>query len=148
MPTPSPRACSSANTRCWWRPCAGSPPAASRWLKTAFMSTAGRAPRFSWQPTSALHDGAPMSKLPTLVLLAALAWPAAHAQDAATPTAASTPPADAEATEEAPRPALEPFVATYEAYNKGDRAGNATMKVVHNGGPQWRVDLGIQGNRG
>src|SRR3546814_6685638 len=41
-----------------------------------------------------------------------------------------------------------PFVATYEAYNKGDLAGNATMKVVHNDGTQWRVDLGIKGNRG
>src|SRR3546814_2732369 len=50
--------------------------------------------------------------------------------------------------EQAPRPALEPFVATYEAYNKGDLAGNATMKVVHNDGTQWRVDLGIKGNRG
>src|SRR3546814_8554949 len=29
-----------------------------------------------------------------------------------------------------------------------DLAGNATMKVVHNEGAQWRVDLGIKGNRG
>lgn len=84
-----------------------------------------------------------MKKLPALALLAALAWPPVHAQDAATPA-----PAQTVAGEEAPQPALEPFVATYEAYNNGDRAGNATMKVLHNDGTQWRVDLGIQGNRG
>jgi hypothetical protein len=88
-----------------------------------------------------------MKPFPTLVLLALIAWLPAHAQDAAPPAAAAstaeeTPPATP------PSPALEPFVATYEAYNKGDLAGNATMKVVHNGGTQWRVDLGIQGNRG
>jgi hypothetical protein len=43
--------------------------------------------------------------------------------------------------------ALEPFVATYQAYNEGKLAGNATMRLVHTG-PQWRVDLGIRGNRG
>src|SRR3546814_4251187 len=60
----------------------------------------------------------------------------------------SSPAAVDDIPEQAPRPALEPFVATYEAYNKGDLAGNATMKVVHNDGTQWRVDLGIKGNRG
>jgi Protein of unknown function (DUF3108) len=44
--------------------------------------------------------------------------------------------------------ALEPFVATYQAYNEGKLAGNATMRLVHNADPQWRVDLGIRGNRG
>ncbi len=86
-----------------------------------------------------------MKILPTLALLAVLALPIAHAQDAAAPQPAPGQPA---AAEESPRPALEPFVATYEAYNKGSLAGNATMRVVHNDGPQWRVDLGIQGNRG
>jgi len=110
------------------------------------MSTASPAPRFSWEPTSALHDGASMKTLTTLALLAALAWPAARAQDAAEPQpeAAQAQPAAAELQP----PALEPFVATYEAYNKGSLAGVATMRVVHNDGPQWRVDLGIKGNRG
>ena len=91
-----------------------------------------------------------MNRLRTLTLLAALAWPAAHAQqDAAAPQPTPAQPAVVgDVAEEAPRPALEPFVATYEAYNDGDLAGNATMKVVHNDGPQWRVDLGIKGNRG
>src|SRR3546814_1490896 len=69
----------------------------------------------------------------SLALLAALAWPAAHARDATPqPAPAATQPAAVDDTrEQAPQPALEPFVATYEAYNKGDLAGNATMKVVH-----------------
>lgn len=44
--------------------------------------------------------------------------------------------------------ALEPFVATYQAYNGGKLAGSATMQVVHNEGNRWRVDLGIKGTRG
>ncbi|HLM53111.1 MAG TPA: DUF3108 domain-containing protein [Pseudoxanthomonas sp.] len=48
----------------------------------------------------------------------------------------------------APVLALEPFVATYQAFNQGKLAGNATMRVVHRGADQWRVDLGIRGNRG
>ena len=47
-----------------------------------------------------------------------------------------------------PAAALEPFVATYQAYNEGKLAGNATMKVVNTDGDRWRVDLGIRGNRG
>ncbi|MGN7725992.1 DUF3108 domain-containing protein [Luteimonas sp. 22616] len=81
-----------------------------------------------------------MKPLFSLALLALFAWQSAHAQDAAVPQ-----PAPVEDVQPA---VLEPFVATYEAYNKGDLAGNATMQVVHNGGAQWRVDLGIKGNRG
>lgn len=47
-----------------------------------------------------------------------------------------------------PAAALEPFVATYQAFNEGKLAGNATMKVVNTGGDRWRVDLGIRGSRG
>ena len=47
-----------------------------------------------------------------------------------------------------PALALEPFVATYQAYNEGKLAGNATMQVVHNPDARWRVDLGIRGTRG
>ena len=43
---------------------------------------------------------------------------------------------------------LEPFVASYEAYNEGKLAGNATMRVVHDAGPRWRIDLDITGSRG
>lgn len=44
--------------------------------------------------------------------------------------------------------ALEPFVATYQAYNEGKLAGSAKMQVVQNDGNRWRVDLGIRGTRG
>ena len=47
-----------------------------------------------------------------------------------------------------PACALEPFVATYQAYNEGKLAGSATMKVVRNEANRWRVDLGIRGTRG
>jgi hypothetical protein len=50
-----------------------------------------------------------------------------------------------------PAAALEPFVASYETWYDGKQAGNATMQVVQRGDPaleQWRVDLGIRGNRG
>lgn len=47
-----------------------------------------------------------------------------------------------------PALALEPFVATYQAYNEGKLAGSAKMQVVRNEGKRWRVDLGIRGTRG
>ncbi|MGH8033075.1 MAG: DUF3108 domain-containing protein [Luteimonas sp.] len=91
-----------------------------------------------------------------LSLLLAWAWlPATGlAQDApgsaAAPVDIAAPAditADAAATAIA-APALEPFVATYEAYNAGKPAGAATLQLVHNAGAQWRVDLGIRANRG
>lgn len=48
----------------------------------------------------------------------------------------------------APVFALEPFVATYQAYNEGKLAGAAKMQVVQTDGARWRVDLGIHGTRG
>ncbi|MCR6662759.1 MAG: DUF3108 domain-containing protein [Luteimonas sp.] len=49
-----------------------------------------------------------------------------------------------------PATALEPFVASYEAWHGGRQAGTATMQVVERDASiaQWRVDLGIRGNRG
>ncbi|HYM86939.1 MAG TPA: DUF3108 domain-containing protein [Pseudoxanthomonas sp.] len=48
----------------------------------------------------------------------------------------------------APALALEPFVATYQAYNEGKLAGAAKMQVVQADGARWRVDLGIRGTKG
>ena len=48
----------------------------------------------------------------------------------------------------APAFSLEPFVATYKAYNEGKLAGAAKMKVVQTDNARWRVDLGIRGTRG
>lgn len=45
-------------------------------------------------------------------------------------------------------PPLEPFTATYQAFYKGKEAGDATMRVTHAGGPQWRVDMQVVGRRG
>ncbi len=47
-----------------------------------------------------------------------------------------------------PASALEPFAATYQAYNEGKLAGAAKMQVVQADGARWRVDLGIRGTRG
>ena len=47
-----------------------------------------------------------------------------------------------------PALALEPFVATYQAYNEGKLAGSAKMQVVQTEGARWRIDLGIRGTRG
>lgn len=45
-------------------------------------------------------------------------------------------------------PALAPFVASYEAHYHGKPAGNATLQLIRERAPQWRVDLGIEGRRG
>ncbi|WP_242110976.1 DUF3108 domain-containing protein [Luteimonas aquatica] len=78
-----------------------------------------------------------MKRLLLTAAFALAAWlPSGHAQDAAPAPDAAAPPA------------LQPFVASYQAYNEGKLAGHATMRVVHNGGAQWRADLGIEGSRG
>ena len=55
--------------------------------------------------------------------------------------------ARAQATVPAPvaAPTLQPFVATYQVLHEGRELGQATLQVVHTGGAQWRVDLGMKG---
>jgi hypothetical protein len=48
----------------------------------------------------------------------------------------------------APAWALEPFVASYQAYNEGKLAGSASMKVAPKAGSQWQIDLNVKGTRG
>jgi hypothetical protein len=48
----------------------------------------------------------------------------------------------------APAWALEPFIASYQAYNEGKLAGSASMKVVPKAGSQWQIDLNVKGTRG
>ena len=48
----------------------------------------------------------------------------------------------------APARALEPFVASYQAYNEGKLAGSASMKVAPKAGSQWQIDLSVKGTRG
>lgn len=83
----------------------------------------------------------------TGLLLLACAAPATLAQQApATPATAQTSDSTAQ---DANQPwALAPFTATYEAWYKGKRAGDATLQVVHREGNQWRLDLEIRGERG
>jgi hypothetical protein len=83
-----------------------------------------------------------MRPLPALALLLVLAGPCA-AQEGAVPASAIGEPAVAEA----PR-TLEPFVARYRALYRGKPAGSATMQVVRQAAPRWRVDLGIEGEQG
>lgn len=44
--------------------------------------------------------------------------------------------------------ALEPFVASYQAFNEGKLAGRASMRVVRSDAERWRIDLDIAGDRG
>jgi hypothetical protein len=86
-----------------------------------------------------------MTKLLSGFLLLACALPALAQQ---APAAAATAPVDA-GQEPAEVPwKLAPFTATYEAWYKGKRAGDATLQVVHQSGEQWRLDLEIRGERG
>lgn len=49
----------------------------------------------------------------------------------------------------APAWAIEPFLATYDAYREGKLAGSATMKLAPaQGDNRWHVDLGVRGTRG
>ena len=43
---------------------------------------------------------------------------------------------------------LEPFLATYEAYYRGRPAGSATMLLVRETPPRWRIDLDLRAERG
>jgi hypothetical protein len=51
------------------------------------------------------------------------------------------------ATVALPALALEPFTASYEAWNTGKQVGTAKMQVVQDGA-QWRMDLGVHADRG
>lgn len=92
-------------------------------------------------------------------LFAAAAIPSVRAGDAA----GATSPAVAEAADtfEAPgiteiteaagnladEAGLQPFTATYDAWNGGHRAGTASMRLAREGA-QWRINLDIVGSRG
>lgn len=80
----------------------------------------------------------PVMRLPVaLVVLLSLALPLARAQA----------PVDTNQAAEAPR-TLSPFTARYEADYHGKPAGDATLALVRESDPRWRVDLGIHGRRG
>lgn len=61
----------------------------------------------------------------------------------------ATAPVVADATEATdPAPALQPFVANYVVYKAGKPLGEATMQLVKQQPPRWRVDLVMRGTRG
>ena len=63
--------------------------------------------------------------------------------------AADAAPVAVPATTAAGSHALQPFVASYEAWYGGKPAGTATMRLTRDDAAQrWRIDLGIRGNRG
>lgn len=47
-----------------------------------------------------------------------------------------------------PALALEPFVASYQAWHEGKQLGVATLQAKPASGHQWRMDLDIRANRG
>ena len=85
-----------------------------------------------------------MRPLPTLLALLGLSLlltlPAVRAQTAPAQPAETAPPAQP--------PALAPFLARYEAWYHGKPAGTATMQLVRESSPRWRIDLGIEGRSG
>src|SRR5690606_25479387 len=92
--------------------------------------------------------------LPALLLLTACAaWmrPAsAYAIDTVPASPADETSVGAGAADDAVptvRP-LEPFTATYEAYYRGKPAGSATMLLVRQSPPYWRIDLDLRAERG
>ncbi|MGJ4729620.1 DUF3108 domain-containing protein [Luteimonas sp. SDU101] len=63
--------------------------------------------------------------------------------------AATAPMQDAAAAPAPAAPALQPFLASYEAWYGGKRAGTATMRLTRDdAASRWRIDLGIRGDRG
>ncbi|MCL7713048.1 DUF3108 domain-containing protein [Stenotrophomonas mori] len=85
-----------------------------------------------------------------IALASLLATLPASAQDAPTVAAPAVPAADG-GMPPPPQwdpPPLEPFVATYQAFYKGREAGDATLRVTHEQGSRWQVDMAVRGRRG
>ena len=92
----------------------------------------------------------PLPNLPhRLSFLASLALctAAGHALAQAADPAPAAAPAVAPAAMATPV-ALTPFVASYQAYNAGNLAGTAVMRVVKRSGDLWRVDMDVKADAG
>ena len=86
-------------------------------------------------------------RLLSTTLAAALAALPVRATDGIAP-AGMDAAAPVPALADIPAPvALEPFNATYDAWNAGKPAGTAIMRLAREG-ERWRIDLDITGNRG
>lgn len=96
---------------------------------------------------------APVSRVAVLLAAGVAAFGVAFAHAQVPPAAPTTPAPAVEDVTDAVAPtfggeAIAPFVADYEAWYHGKSAGSARMQVVRQGGPRWRVDLGITATRG
>ena len=91
----------------------------------------------------------PLALALSLVLAPLLAGTPVHAADAvaATMSAATADVMAEPAVDAVEAHELQPFVATYDAWNAGKPAGTASMAQARVDG-HWRVDLDITGNRG
>jgi len=74
------------------------------------------------------------------LLLPLVALAQSTPQSAPAPVVANTVPN--------PAPVLQPFVANYVVYKAGKPLGEATMQLVRQQPPRWRVDLVMRGTRG
>lgn len=88
-----------------------------------------------------------MRPIPSALIALALGGPLL-ALPSTTPAQSPSPPAVAETVVEAQPPALAPFLARYEAWYHGKPAGTASMQLVRETPPRWRIDLGIEGRSG
>lgn len=89
-----------------------------------------------------MHRSLLPTALALLLPLAAIAQSAPQAAPATAPAGAGT------AAMPEPAPVLEPFVANYVVYKAGKPLGEATMQLVRQQSPRWRVDLVMRGTRG
>lgn len=83
-----------------------------------------------------------------LAALFAVCAPAPAAASQLAVPGASAPSTDADAPADDGPPALQPFIATYDAWNQGKPAGTASMRLARLDGGHWQVDLDVTGNRG
>ena len=88
---------------------------------------------------------ASMRSIHLTLLLACLLSPMALCIAQELPAA---PPASESVQPDWTPPALQPFVATYQAFYKGKEAGDATLQVSHTDGAQWQVDMAVRGRKG
>lgn len=78
----------------------------------------------------------------TTLALASLSLLAGYALAAGTDASAASPVVPAGSV------ALSPFVASYQAYNAGNLAGTAVMRLVKRGNDLWRVDMDVKADAG
>lgn len=85
-----------------------------------------------------------MTRLRSVLLTGALATACSFTSAAQSPVVANPAPLAAQDPTANTR-ALEPFTARYEVFRSGKRLGAATLQLVRQGTPRWRIDLIMRG---